>query len=190
VLTADTIALPDGLDPGPGSTWANLTAAERARAGAAGLTESFGVGLDVIRRLRDVSGGLPVVVKGVLRADDALRCLDAGAAGVVVSSHGGRRLGPTVPVARALAEVAAAVGDAGEVYADSGLRSGRDVLVALALGARAVFLGRPVLWGLAAEGESGVGGVLGRVTAELVDAMRRVGAADLAALTRDLVVLD
>ena len=102
--------------------------------------------------------GLPVVVKGVLRADDAIACVDAGASGVVVSNHGGRQLDTVVATADALAEVAGAVGDRAEVYVDGGIRRGTDVLKALALGARAVLIGRPVLWGLAVEGSTGSSG--------------------------------
>ena len=87
--------------------------------------------------------GVPVVVKGVLRGDDAVRCLDAGAAAVYVSNHGGRQLDRSVSTARALAEVVAAVGDRAEVYVDGGIRSGLDAMAALALGARAVLVGGP-----------------------------------------------
>jgi 4-hydroxymandelate oxidase len=131
--------------------------------------------------------GLPVVVKGVLRADDALACVDAGAAGVVVSNHGGRQLDTVVATADALAEVVAAVGDRVEVYVDGGVRRGTDVLKALALGARAVLVGRPVLWGLAVAGSAGVERVLSALTADLRLAMALCGATDLTQLTADLL---
>ena len=91
-----------------------------------------------------------MLVKGVLRGDDARRCLDAGAAGVVVSNHGGRQLDRALPAALALAEVVDEVAGRGPVLVDGGVRSGLDCLVALALGAAAVLVGRPVVWGLAA----------------------------------------
>jgi 4-hydroxymandelate oxidase len=131
--------------------------------------------------------GLPVVVKGVLRADDAIACVDAGASGVVVSNHGGRQLDTVVATADALAEVAGAVGDRAEVYVDGGIRRGTDVLKALALGARAVLIGRPVLWGLAVEGPTGVERVLAGLTGELRLAMALCGAVTLAHLTPDLL---
>jgi 4-hydroxymandelate oxidase len=131
--------------------------------------------------------GLPVLVKGVLRGDDALACLEAGAAGVVVSNHGGRQLDTVVATADALAEVAAAVGDRGEVYADGGIRRGTDVVKALALGARAVLVGRPVLWGLAVGGAAGVERVLSGLAGELRLAMALCGAPDLDRLTPDLI---
>ena len=141
---------------------------------------------EVIGWLADRSG-LPVLVKGVLRGDDALACLDAGAAGVVVSNHGGRQLDTVVATADALAEVAAAVGDRGEVYVDGGIRRGTDVVKALALGARAVLVGRPVLWGLAVAGAAGVERVLSGLAGELRLAMALCGAPDLGRLTPDLV---
>ena len=100
---------------------------------------------------------LPVVVKGVLRGDDARTCRAHGAAAVIVSNHGGRQLDGALPSAAALPEVAGALHDGGacEVYADGGIRSGEDALAALALGARAVFLGRPALWALACGGADG-----------------------------------
>jgi 4-hydroxymandelate oxidase len=137
--------------------------------------------------LREVTG-LPVVVKGVLRADDAVACAEAGAAAIQVSNHGGRQLDLTVQTAQALPEIAAAVAGMGvEVYVDGGLRRGEHILMALALGAQAVFLGRPVLWALAAEGEAGVSRLLSELTAELAEAMALAGTADLAAITPDLV---
>jgi 4-hydroxymandelate oxidase len=141
---------------------------------------------EVVGWLADRSG-LPVLVKGVLRGDDALACLEAGAAGVVVSNHGGRQLDTVVATADALAEVAAAVGDRGEVYVDGGIRRGTDVVKALALGARAVLVGRPVLWGLAVGGAAGVERVLSGLAGELRLAMALCGAPDLARLTPDLV---
>jgi 4-hydroxymandelate oxidase len=141
---------------------------------------------DVVAWLADRSG-LPVVVKGVLRADDAVACVDAGAAGVVVSNHGGRQLDTAVATADALAEVAAAVGDRVEVYVDGGVRRGTDVLKALALGARAVLVGRPVLWGLAVAGSAGVERVLSGLTGELRLAMGLCGAVDLSQVTPDLL---
>ena len=141
---------------------------------------------DAIAWLAERSG-LPVLVKGVLRGDDAVACLDAGAAGVVVSNHGGRQLDPALATADALAEVAGAVGDRGEVYVDGGVRRGTDVVKALALGARGVLVGRPVLWGLAAGGPAGVAQVLSGLTAELQLAMALCGASRVADLTPDLL---
>jgi 4-hydroxymandelate oxidase len=134
------------------------------------------LGLDDIGWLRD-NTGLPVIVKGVLRGDDAVRCVDAGAAAIYVSSHGGRQLDRTVSTASALREVLAAVGDRAEVYVDGGIRSGVDALAALALGARAVFLGRPVLHALAVDGAAGVERLLTEVTAELAEVLELAGCA-------------
>jgi 4-hydroxymandelate oxidase len=130
---------------------------------------------------------LPIVVKGVLRGDDAAACVDAGAAAVVVSNHGGRQLDTALAGAEALPEVVAAVGGRAEVYVDGGVRRGTDVVKALALGARAVMVGRPVLWGLATGGAGGVRAVLDRLRAELVRAMALCGAPTVADLTADLV---
>ena len=132
--------------------------------------------------------GLPVVVKGVLRADDAARCVDAGAAGVVVSTHGGRCLTQSIGSADALPEVVAAVGDRAEVYVDSGLRTPEHVAAALCLGARAVFLGRPVLWALATGGDAGVEELLAGFDTQLERVLRSLGAGSLDDLGPDLVV--
>ena len=131
--------------------------------------------------------GLPVFAKGVLRADDARRCVDAGAAGVIVSNHGGRQQDRAVATAHALGPVAEAVGGQVPVLVDGGIRDGVDVLTALALGARAVLVGRPVLWALAVGGASGVSALLGRYRRQLAQAMALCGAARLDELTRDLV---
>jgi len=132
-------------------------------------------------------GGVPVLVKGVLRADDARACVAAGAAGVIVSNHGGRQLDRALPTALALPAVAAELDSSAVVFADGGLRTGEDVLTALGLGARAVFLGRPVLWALACGGADGVAGLLTGLTGDLAHAMALAGAAalaDVAGVTR------
>jgi 4-hydroxymandelate oxidase len=131
--------------------------------------------------LSELSGGLPVLVKGVLRADDAAACLAAGAAGVIVSNHGGRQLDRAVPTAEALPAVAAAL-PADPVHVDGGVRTAEDALAALALGAQLVFLGRPVLWALACGGADGVQALLAGLTAQLAHVMTLAGAASLAGL--------
>jgi 4-hydroxymandelate oxidase len=134
------------------------------------------LGLHDIGWLQDRSG-LPVVVKGVLRADDAQRCVDAGAAAIWVSNHGGRQLDRAVSTATALREVAQAVGERVEVYVDGGVRSGVDAMAALALGAHAVFLGRPVLHALAVDGAAGVERLLTELTTELTEVLHLAGCA-------------
>lgn len=130
---------------------------------------------------------LPVVVKGVLRGDDAAACVDAGAAGVIVSNHGGRQLDGAIATADALPEIVAAVAGRAEVYVDGGVRSGTDVVKAIAIGARAVLVGRPVLWGLATAGAEGVASVLTELGTELARAMALCGAPTIAHLTPDLL---
>lgn len=131
---------------------------------------------------------MPVVVKGVLRGDDAQACLDAGASAVWVSTHGGRQVDPAIASAAALPEVVAAVGDRAEVYVDGGIRRGSDVLTALALGARAVFLGRPTIWGLATGGDQGVTEVLTELAGSLRATMALCGVTDVTQVPGDLVV--
>jgi isopentenyl diphosphate isomerase/L-lactate dehydrogenase-like FMN-dependent dehydrogenase len=111
--------------------------------------------------------GLPVLVKGVLRSDDAHRALDHGASGVIVSNHGGRQLDTAPATARALPGVARAVAGRVPVLVDGGLRRGTDVIKALAMGASAVLLGRPARWGLALGGEQGVAAVLDHLRGEI-----------------------
>jgi len=123
--------------------------------------------------------GLPVVVKGILRPDDARRCVAAGAAAVWVSTHGGRQLDRAVASATALPAVAGEVGGEVEVYVDGGVRSGLDVLTAVALGADAVFLGRTPFYALATAGEAGVARLLEELADELLEALRLAGCRDL-----------
>lgn len=130
---------------------------------------------------------LPVVVKGILRADDALHCVEAGATAVIVSNHGGRHLDTTIASADALPEIATALRDKAEVYVDGGIRRGTDIVKAVALGARAVLIGRPVLWGLATGGADGVRDVLDHLRTELVRSMALCGAAKVEECTGDLV---
>ncbi|WP_375480892.1 alpha-hydroxy-acid oxidizing protein [uncultured Jatrophihabitans sp.] len=121
---------------------------------------------DDIATLRDRTD-LPVFLKGVLHPDDARRALDVGVTGIVVSTHGGRQVDGSVAALGALPGVVDAVGPDVPVLLDSGVRGGADVAKAVALGARAVLLGRPYVYGLAVAGEAGVGAVLDTVIAEL-----------------------
>ena len=130
---------------------------------------------------------MDVVVKGVLRADDAARCVELGAKAIIVSNHGGRHLDTGVPTADALGEVVDAIAGKAEVYVDGGIRRGTDILKALAIGARAVLIGRPVLWGLATGGAEGVQAVLEHLHDELIRAMQLCGVPRLADAKPDLL---
>ena len=118
---------------------------------------------------------LPLVVKGLLTAEDTRAAVEHGAAAIVVSNHGGRQLDRTPATIDVLEEVVSAAGGRAEVYLDGGIRRGTDVLVALGLGARAVFVGRPHVFALAAGGEAGVAAMLGLIRAELENGMRLLG---------------
>jgi 4-hydroxymandelate oxidase len=128
----------------------------------------------VLTQIRGVTH-LPIVVKGILAAEDARLAVEAGARAVVVSNHGGRQLDAAVPTIEALPGVVAAIGSRAEVYMDGGVRRGTDVLTALALGARAVGIGRPVLWALAVGGEAGVARLFSLLTMELAVSMMLAG---------------
>ncbi|NQW71734.1 MAG: alpha-hydroxy-acid oxidizing protein [Actinobacteria bacterium] len=130
---------------------------------------------------------LPVIVKGLVRADDAIKALDLGAAGVIVSNHGGRQLDTSVATARALPAVVDAVAGRGAVLVDGGIRTGLDVAKALALGADAALVGRAPLWGLGVGGEQGVAAVLRILREEFERSMTLLGARSIAGLTRDLL---
>ena len=130
---------------------------------------------------------IPVLVKGVLRADDAVRCAECGAQAIIVSNHGGRHLDTTVTTAAAIGEVASALAGKAEVYVDGGIRRGTDILKALALGARAVLIGRPIIWGLTVDGATGVTTVLDHLRTELVRAMQLTGTASPREATADLL---
>jgi len=130
---------------------------------------------------------LPVVVKGILHARDAQLALDHGAAAIGVSNHGGRNLDTVPATIDALPAIAAAVGKVPILF-DGGVRRGVDVVKALALGATAVMIGRPYLWGLSAFGAEGVTRVVQLLVTELEMAMAQCGAASLAAIHRELVI--
>jgi 4-hydroxymandelate oxidase len=127
---------------------------------------------------------LPVVVKGVCRGDDARRAAEHGAKAVVVSNHGGRQLDTAPATSDMLAHVVDAAGDLCEIYVDGGIRRGSDVLKAIALGARAVLVGRPILWGLCVAGGEGAANILQILRRELDEAMLLCGCAKLSDLGR------
>jgi len=123
--------------------------------------------------------GLPVVVKGVVRADDARRCVDAGADAIIVSNHGGRALDAAVATADALPRVVDAVAGDVEVYVDGGIRHGHDVIKALGLGARAVLIGQPWVWAVCAGGGEAVAAMVRGLSMELVAALAMCGLSSL-----------
>ncbi len=126
----------------------------------------------------------PVLVKGILSGEDARRAVDVGTRAVVVSNHGGRQLDGAPATMRVLPEVVDAVGDRAEVYVDGGVRRGSDVVKALAVGARAVLIGRPFVYGLAAAGQVGVERVLEILRADMLRTMSLLGCADVKDLDR------
>lgn len=176
-------SLPDGI------VAANLegdaTASRATEAGSSAVASHTAAAFDPSLSWRDLDWlrgqtSLPIVLKGVLDPGDALRAAEAGVAGIVVSNHGGRQLDGAVPSLQALPPVVDAVAGRCQVLLDSGIRSGTDVLKAVALGAGGVLLGRPALWGLAAGGEQGVQRVLSLLGEELRHAMKLAGCRDLA----------
>jgi L-lactate dehydrogenase (cytochrome) len=139
-----------------------------------------------LRWIREAWPG-PIVVKGLLTADDARRAVDEGAAAIVVSNHGGRQLDTVSPTLRALPEVVAAVGNQVEVLFDGGIRRGSDVVKAICLGARAVLIGRAYGYGLAAAGAAGVARALEILRADIQRSLKLLGCASLTELHHSLV---
>jgi isopentenyl diphosphate isomerase/L-lactate dehydrogenase-like FMN-dependent dehydrogenase len=131
----------------------------------------------------------PFLLKGVTRVDDARRAVDAGVTAISVSNHGGNNLDTERASIRSLPAVAAAVGDQVEVLLDGGIRRGSDVVKALALGARAVLIGRAYLWGLAANGQAGVENVLDVLRGGIDSALLGLGHSSVAGLTPDDLVV-
>jgi 4-hydroxymandelate oxidase len=163
-----------------------------AVAGESGLAAYSASLFDASLTWRDVTWlksitRLPVVVKGVLRADDAQLAIEHGADGIIVSNHGGRQLDTVPATIDVLPAIAAAVQGRVPLLLDGGVRRGTDILKALALGAQAVMVGRPILWGLAVGGQAGVERVLTILRDELHLAMMLAGCPNLAALDTSLV---
>jgi L-lactate dehydrogenase (cytochrome) len=138
--------------------------------------------------IRELWGG-PFMLKGVMRVDDAKRAVDCGVSAISVSNHGGNNLDGTPASIRALPAIADAVGEQVEVLLDGGVRRGSDVVKALALGARAVMIGRAYLWGLAAAGQAGVENVLDILSGGIDSALRGLGKSSVHDLTRDDVLI-
>lgn len=132
---------------------------------------------------------LPVLIKGILRPDDAELAIAHGASGIIVSNHGGRQLDTVPSTISVLPKIVDKVNGRAEVYVDGGIRRGTDVLKALAYGARAVMIGRPIIWGLSCAGQEGVEQVLGLLRDELDCAMALSGAASVGALDRGLLAI-
>jgi len=181
----------------PEDLWApNLTADGTVPESSRGSGSPFAAAFDAlvdpnltwddIAWLTSVSS-LPVLVKGIVRADDARRAIDAGAAGVIVSNHGGRQFDTAPAAIDALVPVADAVGDRADVIVDGGFRRGADVVKAIAMGARAVQIGRPIVWGLVVDGEDGVRDVLRLLRDELDLAMALAGCRSIDEISFDLL---
>ena len=191
VLTADTPVVGTRYDEGE-TVWegiepdwlrANFPADHGEQPGGEKATD---LGPQDVEWLAQTSG-LPVVVKGVLQPADARRCVDAGAAAVWVSNHGGRQLDYAAATADCLAGVVDSAGADAEVYVDGGVREGRHVLAALALGARGVFLGRLPFYALAVDGQAGVDRLLGDLTEELVESLTLAGCSSAAQVPRRIL---
>lgn len=183
--------LPAGMQLANLSNLSNLEISSQS--GESGLFAYFVEQINPATTWRDLEwlqslSHLPLVVKGILRGDDAIKAVECGAKAIAVSNHGGRQLDGAIASIDALSEVVAAVGEKAEVLVDGGIRRGTDVLKALALGAKAVLLGRPVLWGLAVSGEAGVQHVLELLRDELDVAMALSGCPSLGDIDPSLVV--
>lgn len=179
----------------PGLRAANLVTKDIPHeTGESGLFAYFAEQLDSSVTWRDLEwlqslSPLPLVIKGILRGDDAIRAVECGAKAIVVSNHGGRQLDGAIASIDALSEVVEFVDGKAEVLLDGGIRRGTDILKALAMGAKAILLGRPVLWGLAVEGEAGVSHVISLLRGELDVAMALSGCAKIEDIDPSLVKL-
>lgn len=173
--------LPPGIAPADFDDPAIGSPADHARS-----ANDAALDWSVVDWLRDISG-LPILLKGLLRGSDALRAVDAGVDGVIVSNHGGRQLDTAPATLEALPAIAAAVAGRASVLLDGGVRAGTDVLTALALGADAVLVGRPVLHGLTVDGELGAQAVLDLLREELRDAMTLAGIGAVEHISPDLI---
>ena len=181
-------ALPEGVAMAHAYEPAWAPPGEDVSRGWASPIASASLTWDDLGWIRAAAGDVPLLLKGIVRGDDARRALDRGADGIWVSNHGGRQLDGAVATLDALVDVVAAIGGQGPIVVDGGIRRGTDVLKAIALGADAVAIGRPQLYGLAAGGANGVRRVVELLRAELDLSMALVGAPSLAELVPDLVV--
>jgi len=160
--------------------------------GGSVLAKAFAQMMDATLSWKDLEwlvgiSPLPVLVKGLVRSDDAVRAVSSGAAGIIVSNHGGRQLDSAIATLDALPEVVQAVAWSVPVLMDGGVRRGTDVLKAIALGANAVLIGRPLVWALAVGGEEGVTQLLRLLRDEMTTSMTLLGADSVSGLTSDLV---
>jgi 4-hydroxymandelate oxidase len=180
----------------PGMQLANLATLSKLniphQEGESGLFTYFAQQLDPSVTWRDLEWlqslcPLPLVLKGILRGDDAVRAVDSGAKAIIVSNHGGRQLDGAVASLDALTEVVESVNGRAEVLVDGGVRRGSDILKALALGAKAVLIGRPILWGLAVAGVTGVAHIISLVQDELDVAMALSGCTSLQDIDLSLI---
>ncbi len=177
----EPVELPEGV------VWANMPAELQRPGRGKWLTGGDTFDWDDLDRLAATTS-LPLVVKGILAPADAALAIEHGARAIVVSNHGGRQLDDSIATLDALPGVVDAVAGRAEVLVDGGVRRGIDVLKALALGARAVLIGRAAAWGLAAAGQAGVERVLEMLRVELSVAMAIAGVTDVAHVDRELLV--
>ena len=183
-----------GMLKTPRRTFRNIVGHAKGVGDLSSLTswtnEQFDPQLDwkKVRRIRDQWGG-KVILKGILDADDARMAADVGADAIIVSNHGGRQLDGALSSIRMLPSIVKAVGDQTEVHLDSGIRSGQDVLKALALGAKGTFIGRSYLYGLGAMGQAGVTKTLEIIHKELDISMALCGVQKATELSRDHVLV-
>ncbi len=184
----NAFALPDGVAMAHAYEPAWAPPGEDRSRGWASPIASASLTWDDVEWIRAAAGNVPLLLKGILRGDDARRALDRGVSGVWVSNHGGRQLDGAIGTLDALADVVAAVAGQCPVVLDGGIRRGTDVLKAIALGADAVAIGRPQMYGLTAGGADGVRRVVELLRAELDLSMALVGAPSLAEVVPDLVV--
>lgn len=183
-------ALPPGLELANLTTMSGLNVSHYE--GESGLFAYFAEQLNPAVTWKDLEwlqslSPLPLVIKGILRADDAVRAVESGAKAIVVSNHGGRQLDGAIASLNALPEIVAAVNGRAEVLLDGGIRRGTDILKALALGAKAILVGRPILWGLALNGEAGVFDVIQLLGDELDVAMALSGCAKIQDIDQSLL---
>ena len=144
---------------------------------------------DTIGWIKEISG-LPILVKGILRPDDAQKAISSGADGIIISNHGGRQLDTAVPTLKQIEPIRNQVGKDATLIVDGGIRRGTDVLKCIALGADAVQVGRPLLWGLNHDGQKGVELVLDLLNKELIETMILTGCKNISEISRDLVLIN